>query len=79
MRDVVARLRAGEPVLSTRGPAVRDFRATERTLAFPDDGLVGEGGSADEKMLAGLNAAKERGMSAPGIPLADSTADGRKG
>jgi NADH-quinone oxidoreductase subunit E len=76
IRDVVAALRAGEPVHSTRGPAVRDWRATERTLALPDDGLVGEGGGADASMLAGLVVAKERGMSAPGIPLADSRQEG---
>ena len=71
-REIIAQLRAGEQVRSTRGPAIRSFRATERTLALPDDGLVGEGGGADTKMLAGLNAAKARGMSAPGIPLGDA-------
>ena len=74
-REIIAQLRAGEQVRSTRGPAIRSFRATERTLALPDDGLVGEGGGADTKMLAGLNAAKARGMSAPGIPLGQ-TQDG---
>ncbi len=39
MRDVVAKLRNGETVESTRGPAIRDFRATERTIAGFDDGL----------------------------------------
>jgi NADH-quinone oxidoreductase subunit E len=76
VRDIVAQLRAGETVRSTRGPAIRDFRATERTLAMPEDGLAGEGGGADAKMLAGLVAAKERGMSAPGIPL---SAHGQEG
>ena len=63
--DVVDRLARGERVVSTRGPAIRDFRATERTLAFPDDGLADEGGEADDRMLAGLRVARERGMSAP--------------
>ena len=70
LSDAVAKLRAGEVVQSTRGPAIRDFRATERTLALPDDGLSAEGPSADHRMLAGLNAAK-----ANGLPLRD-TAEG---
>lgn len=60
--EIVERLERNEPVASTRGPVIRDFDATERTLAFHDDGLVGEGGGADELMLAGLKVAKEKGM-----------------
>lgn len=63
--DVIDRLARGEKVVSTRGPAIRDFQATEHTLAFPDDGLAGEGGEADAIMLAGLTVARERGMTAP--------------
>ena len=63
--DIIDRLDRGEEVRSTRGPVIRDFAATERTLATLDDGLVGEGGGADELMLAGLRVAKERGMTAP--------------
>lgn len=66
--DVIDRLARGETVVSTRGPAIRDFQATEHTLAFPDDGLAGEGGEADAIMCAGLTVAKERGMSAPPAP-----------
>lgn len=62
--EVIDKLERGEPVQSTRGPVIRSFTATEHTLAFPDDGLVGEGGTADELMLAGLRIAKERGMTA---------------
>lgn len=62
LSDAVARLRAGEEVRSTRGPVIRDFRATERTLALHDDGLVGEGPSADRRMLAGLEAARAAGL-----------------
>ncbi|MBK9738183.1 MAG: NAD(P)H-dependent oxidoreductase subunit E [Actinobacteria bacterium] len=65
--DIIDRLARGEEVRSTRGPAIRDFRATERTLVFPDDGLAAEGTPVDAKMLAGLTVAKERGMSAPGV------------
>jgi len=63
--DVVERLARGEQVQSTRGPVIRDFQATERTLAFPEDGLASEGSSVDDKMLVGLRYAKEHDMSAP--------------
>ncbi|MCF8527399.1 MAG: NAD(P)H-dependent oxidoreductase subunit E [Candidatus Nanopelagicales bacterium] len=63
--DVIDRLQRGETVHSTRGPVIRGFRATEHTLAFPEDGLAAEGTPVDDKMLAGLRIAKERGMSAP--------------
>lgn len=66
--DIVDRLERGERVESTRGPVIRDFRATEHTLAFPDDGLAAEGTLVDAKMLAGLTVARERGMTAPGEP-----------
>ncbi len=66
--EVIDRLARGEQVVSTRGPVIRDFQATERTLAFPVDGLAGEGGEADSIMLAGLTVARERGMSAPSAP-----------
>lgn len=66
--DVIDRLQRGEPVQSTRGPVIRDFRATEHTLAFPDDGLAAEGNPVDDKMLVGLRLAKELGMSAPAVP-----------
>lgn len=63
MRDTVAKLRAGEPVMATRGPQIRSFKATERTLSGIDDGLGGFGGNnADDVMLAGLRVAKEQGM-----------------
>lgn len=63
--DVLDRLSRGEQVTSTRGPVIRDFEATERSLAFPDDGLASQGPVADDLMLAGLRVAQERGMSAP--------------
>lgn len=72
--DIVDRLERGESVQSTRGPLIRDFKATERTLAFPDDGLAAEGTPVDAKMLVGLAVARERGMSAPGIPAPQSSA-----
>lgn len=76
--DIIEALRRGEEVRSTRGPVIRDFDATERTLAFPDDGLVGEGPQADDLMLAGLRLAKELGESAPPPPAA-APATGQEG
>ena len=69
--DVIDRLARGETVQATRGPAIRDFRATEHTLAFPLDGLA-DAPSVDDKMLAGLRIAKERGMSAPTVPTQEA-------
>ena len=65
--DIIDRLERGETVQSTRGPVIRGFAATERTLAFADDGLA-DAPSVDDRMLAGLRIAKERGMSAPTAP-----------
>ena len=76
--EIIDRLDRGETVQSTRGPAIRDFRATEHTLAFPDDGLAADGSYVDEKMLVGLTIAKERGMAAPGVP-APTTDAGQEG
>ena len=74
--EIVDRLERGETVTSTRGPVIRDFRATERSLAFPDDGLAAEGSYVDDKMLVGLRLAKESGMSAPAVPAADAGQEG---
>ena len=52
---------------------------TEHTLAFPEDGLAAEGTPVDAKMLAGLTVAKERGMTAPGVPAASSADAGQEG
>jgi len=64
--DTIDDLIAGVAVTPSRGPAVRGWRAAERTVAGLDDGLANEGGGADELMLAGLNRAKELGQTAPG-------------
>ena len=74
--EIVERLERGETVVSTRGPVIRDFRATEHSLAFPEDGLAAEGSYVDEKMLVGLKLAKENGMTAPGAPAADAGQEG---
>ncbi len=65
MRDVVEKLRNDEPVESTRGPQIRSFRATERSLAGMDDDLADVGGNnADAVMLRGLTVANDEGMPA---------------
>lgn len=64
LRAMLDTLGSGGEVLATRGPVVRSFRDTERTLAGFDDGLAAAP-AIDDKMLAGLRAARERGMAAP--------------
>jgi NADH-quinone oxidoreductase subunit E len=65
-RRLVDDLRAGRPVLPTRGARMCTFKETARVLAgFPDDrdGAVESGGSAGPASLVGLKLAK--GESAP--------------
>ncbi len=64
-RQLVEDLRAGREVKSTRGPVIRDFKATERTLSGIEDDGLGEVPATDDLMLAGLKYAKEHGMAAP--------------
>lgn len=59
--QVVDQLRAGQPVRSTRGPAIRSFGEAERTIAGVDDGLNADGDHRDARMLAGLALAKQNG------------------
>lgn len=68
--EVVEKLQRGEEVRSTRGPVVMTFAEIERSLAGFDDGLVAEGGGADEKMRAGLTYARAHDMAAPDAPAA---------
>jgi NADH-quinone oxidoreductase subunit E len=72
--EIIDRLARGEQVQSTRGPVIRDFAASEHTLAFPEDGLAAEGSYVDDKMLTGLRLAKEQGMAAPGVPAPSADA-----
>lgn len=76
-REVIASLRAGEPIQSTRGPLIRGFRATERTLSgIDDDGLAEAGGNnANDAMLAGLRVAQARGMASPDVAVAAEEPD----
>lgn len=63
--EMVDRLRAGEPVSTTRGPAqVPTFKQVERTLAGFEDGLVDQGPSAGSASLVGLEIARENNWQA---------------
>jgi NADH-quinone oxidoreductase subunit E len=63
--ELIDRLRAGEPVHSTRGPRLCTFKQAERVLAGFYDGLAGEGPTAGPASLEGLRLARERGWTAP--------------
>ncbi len=73
-RELVDRLRAGDPPHPTRGAPLCRWRDTERILAgFPDPRpeAVAAGGAAGEATLAGLRLARERGDRAPEPPGPD--------
>jgi NADH-quinone oxidoreductase subunit E len=74
--ETVAKLRAGEPVAPTRGPAqVSTFRETSRVLAGFLDGKAGEGVSAGPASLRGVELAKAKGWTADG-PAKESASGG---
>ena len=58
-------LRAGEPVVSTRGPKICTWREAERVLAGFEDDLADEGPAAGPASLVGLEIAREQGWTAP--------------
>jgi NADH-quinone oxidoreductase subunit E len=63
-RDLVDRLRAGDPPSPTRGAGpVCTWREAARVLAGFPDGRVNEGPSAGDASLVGLRLARERGES----------------
>nr|WP_284289612.1 NAD(P)H-dependent oxidoreductase subunit E [Angustibacter aerolatus] len=65
-REVVDDLRAGAPVVPTRGAGrVCTFKQVSRVLAGFDDGRADEGVGAGDASLVGLRLAKERGWTAP--------------
>ena len=64
-KELTDRLRAGDDVVSTRGPKVGTFREIERVLAGFYDGLAGEGPAAGPATLVGLRLAHERSDTAP--------------
>lgn len=67
-RELVDRLRAGDPPMPTRGAPLRTFTEISQLLAgFPDD-LADAGPSAGPASLAGLELARSRGEAAPPFP-----------
>jgi len=66
---VVDLLRSGEPVQSTRGARVGTWKAAERVLAGYPDGRADEGPTSGPATVLGLNIARERGWSAPPVPV----------
>ena len=76
--ELVDRLRAGEDVRPTRGPArLCTFKQVSRVLAGFHDGLADEGVGAGPASLVGLKLAKEKGWTAP--EGATSSGSGAKG
>jgi len=77
-RELVDKLRAGEPVQSTRGPRICSWKQAERVLAGFPDGLATEGEQAGPASLAGLVLAHENDWTAPegGQSAIESTGKG---
>ncbi len=68
-RDLVDRLRAGDPPAPTRGAGpVCTWREAARVLAGFPDGRADEGPSAGPASVVGLQIARERGDTAPPPP-----------
>ena len=73
-------LRAGRPVVPTRGPSrLCTWRQTSRVLAGFNDGLADEGPAAGPASLVGLNIAKEHGWTAPEPPDGPDSSPATKG
>ncbi|GLX96230.1 NADH-quinone oxidoreductase subunit NuoE [Herbidospora sp. NBRC 101105] len=65
-KQLVDDLRAGKPVVPTRGPSrLCTFKETSRVLSGLSDELAGEGPSAAGPSLEGLRIAKANGWEAP--------------
>lgn len=64
-RELVGKLRAGETVQSTRGPAICTWKQASRVLAGFPDGRATEGPQAGPASLAGLVIAHQKGWRAP--------------
>ncbi|WP_030456126.1 NADH-quinone oxidoreductase subunit NuoE [Herbidospora cretacea] len=65
-KQLVDDLRAGKPVVPTRGPSrLCTFKETSRVLSGLSDELAGEGPSAAGPSLEGLRVAKANGWEAP--------------
>lgn len=64
-RELVGKLRSGDQVRSTRGPAVCTWKQASRILAGFPDALATDGPPAGPASLAGLTLAREKGWRAP--------------
>ena len=64
---VTDKLRAGEPVVSTRGAEITSWREAERVIGGFEDGLADQGPSAGHASLVGLDIATEQGWKAPEV------------
>jgi NADH-quinone oxidoreductase subunit E len=79
-RQLVDDLRAGKPVVPTRGPdRLCTWREAEAVLAGFPDGQAGLGPQAGEPTLAGLRLARERGWEAPAPGTAGAGEAGKEG
>jgi NADH-quinone oxidoreductase subunit E len=66
-KELVDRLRSGNPPRPTRGAPLRTHTETARILAGFTDGAADEGPSAGPASLVGLELAKQRGDAAPAV------------
>ncbi len=70
-KELVDRLRAGDPPAPTRGAPLRTHMETSKVLAGFADGAVNAGPSAGPASLTGLELARERNESAPAMRQED--------
>ena len=74
-KELVDRLRAGDPPAPTRGPnRLCTWREASRVLAGYPDGLAGQGVAAGPASLVGLRLATEQGWRAPAPDARDADA-----
>lgn len=66
-KELVDRLRAGDPPSPTRGAPLRTHTETSRVLAGFADGAVNAGPSAGPASMVGVQLAKERNETAPAM------------
>ena len=77
-RELVDRLRAGDPPLPTRGGRLCTWRETERVLAGFLDDRANDGPAAGPASLAGLEVARRRGDEAPAVPVREPEQEPRQ-
>jgi len=72
-KELVDRLRAGDPPTPTRGATLGTWRQAARVLAGFPDGRADEGPAAGPATLVGLHLAQARGEGAPDAPVPGET------